>query len=123
MLAGNLGQFFATRTAGKFRAHLTETYGAVSLIKGFLGVSLVLLSARCLFGRHIYRTVVQKRFLVIHDVKALQAIAVKDQDSYRKSLPPCGCGLSFPSRGRLGSRDIDDRLSSLVTWVSLSAPA
>ena len=41
--AGNLPQFFATRTAGKFRAHLTETYGAVSLIKGFLGVRLVLL--------------------------------------------------------------------------------
>ncbi|PIL34519.1 cytochrome P450 [Ganoderma sinense ZZ0214-1] len=65
-LTGNLSQFFATRTAGKFRARLTETYGAVSLIKGFLG----------------------KRWLVIHDVKALQAIGVKDQDSYRKALAP-----------------------------------
>ncbi|KAM5544787.1 hypothetical protein V8D89_001685 [Ganoderma adspersum] len=60
LLTGNLHQFFATRTAGTFRAHLTETYGAVSLIKGFLG----------------------KRWLVIHDVKALQAVGVKDQDSY-----------------------------------------
>ncbi|KAI1793787.1 cytochrome P450 [Ganoderma leucocontextum] len=65
-LTGNLSQFFATRKAGKFRAHLVETYGAVSLIKGFLG----------------------KRFLVIHDVKVLQAVGVKDQESYAKSIAP-----------------------------------
>ncbi|KAM5545857.1 hypothetical protein V8D89_000895 [Ganoderma adspersum] len=62
----NISQFFATRTAGRFRTQLTETYGAVSLIKGFLG----------------------RRWLVIHDVKALQAVGVRDQDSYRKGLAP-----------------------------------
>ncbi|KAM5545439.1 hypothetical protein V8D89_000477 [Ganoderma adspersum] len=66
LLTGNISQFFATRTAGRFRTQLTETYGAVSLIKGFLG----------------------RRWLMIHDVKALQAVGVRDQDSYRKGLAP-----------------------------------
>ncbi len=38
---------------------------------------------------------IQKRFLVIHDVKALQAVGVKDQDSYKKTLAPSKCGSSF----------------------------